>query len=185
MNTKFDNIMIDIETLGAKPGSVICSIAAVEFNIETGQTGRRFFRNINIQSCLDAGLYVDGSTIYWWLNQSDSARSRFQLEKIEFLQALTQFSHFINASEKDVKVWGNSARFDLGILEAAYNKAYSPIPWVAKNERDVRTLVSFAPYIKKNEPFVGVKHDPIDDCLHQIKYCHKIWNLLVPNVTTI
>jgi len=41
MKKKMDNIMVDIETLGNKSNSVILSIAAVYFDLQTGKTGKR------------------------------------------------------------------------------------------------------------------------------------------------
>ena len=49
------------------------------------------------------------------------------------------------------------------------------LPWYFRNERDVRTLVSFDPAVKFEIPFTGTIHNPIDDCIHQINYCSKIW----------
>lgn len=48
-----NHVMLDIETLGNQSNSVITSLGAVEFNLETGETGREFWQNIDVQSCLD------------------------------------------------------------------------------------------------------------------------------------
>lgn len=61
------NIMLDLETLGTCPGSVILQIGAVRSN-------NGLERTITIDSCLRAGLTVDGDTIGWWLRQSEAAR---------------------------------------------------------------------------------------------------------------
>ena len=63
-------------------------------------------------------------------------------------------------------------------LENAYSKVGNQIPWKFWNERDVRTLVSFAPNVKSEFVFKGVAHNAIDDCKFQIGYCCKIWNKL-------
>ena len=71
-------------------------------------------------------------------------------------------------------VWGNSARFDLGIIENAYNKCVKDKSlWNHRNERCLRTLSALYPEIKKSQPFDGVRHDALDDCIHQIKYACK------------
>jgi len=83
----------------------------------------------------------------------------------------------------DFQIWGNGARFDIGILEDAYKACgYETLPWNFRNERDVRTLVSFAPKIKEHYPAMGVEHHPIDDCKYQIGYCTAIWNKLNTNL---
>ena len=58
------------------------------------------------------------------------------------------------------------------------NKIGKDIPWDYRNERDVRTLVSFNPKFKKETPFNGIEHHGIDDCKHQIKYCVATYNSL-------
>ena len=91
-------------------------------------------------------------------------------------EALKGLSFFIDDNE--YQVWGNSARFDCGILVNAYEKLELGVPWKHFNERDVRTLVAFKPSVKKNMWFSGTPHYAPDDCKHQIKYCHEIFKTL-------
>jgi len=172
-----NHLMIDIETLGNRAGCVITSLAAVEFDMNTGETGREFYERIDIQSCLDLGLFVQGNTIKWWFDQTKEAQQELFIDTQNLMKVLYDFKMFVDVLKPaNLKVWGNSNRFDLGILAKAYYAGnHKEIPWKFTLERDVRTLVSFLPKIKENEVFVGVKHNPIDDCKHQIKYCTKIW----------
>ena len=55
--------MIDLETLGVSPGSVISSIAAVQFDINTGEIGRQFYKNIDLQQSLDNGFTINAETL--------------------------------------------------------------------------------------------------------------------------
>jgi hypothetical protein len=175
-----NNLMIDIETLGTKPGSVILSIAAVEFDLTTGKIGAIFHQNIDIDSCIEAGLKMQKDTIIWWLNQSKEAQLKVTQHTgnplRNVLRSFIQWCNDYNFST--IKVWGNSARFDLGILESAFDAFKMPLPWKHYNECDVRTLVMFAPEIKEETEFEGVKHTPVDDCKHQIKYCSAIYTKL-------
>lgn len=175
-----NDLMIDIETLGNKPGSVILSIAAVEFDIKTGQIGSIFHQNIDIDSCIELGLKMDKSTIIWWLNQPKEAQQTITQHTGNPLKnVLRYFIQWLNDYNlQNLKVWGNSARFDLGILAHALEVCKMPISWHHYNECDVRTLVMFAPEIKENMEFKGIKHYPIDDCKHQIKYCSAIYQKL-------
>ena len=169
----FNHLMVDLETMGTKSNSAIISIGAVEFNIQTGETGREFYRNIFLQSCIETGLQVDAATIMWWMRQNDDARnSLIEIPSFSIQQALIDFKEFCN---KDYQIWGNSARFDLGLLENAYDKISISIPWKFKQERCLRTLVSFNPEIKHSIEFEGTAHNALDDCYHQIKYCHLTW----------
>jgi hypothetical protein len=175
-NKTFQHLMLDIETMGTKSFSSILSIGAVEFDLDTGDTGAEFYVNVDFQSCLDAGLTIDASTVMWWMSQSDEARSKLSTGDVKSIEnALHELAEFCNY---DYQVWGNSARFDCGIINDAYSKIGAHLPWSFWNERDVRTLVSFNPSIKSKMTFKGTAHNAIDDCLHQISYCSKIWNSL-------
>lgn len=180
---RLGHVMVDLETLGNKSNSVICSIGGVEFDINTGETGREFFVKVDIQSCLDRGLIVNGDTVEWWLMQSDKARmgliSTAQGGNKNISLALHEFKLFLeDLGANTVQLWGNSVRFDMGILEDAYRACNLKEPWNFRCERDVRTLVSFAPEVKEHYPKTGVEHNPIDDCKFQIGYCTAIWQKL-------
>lgn len=173
------HLMIDIETLSTKSNAVIISIAAVNFDLDTGLIGDNFYQKTDIQSCLDRGLHIDGETVKWWLNQNTSALKDSLTETHSITKVLVDLISFIkNLRQDNLQVWGNSARFDLGLLENAFNKCSLLIPWKHYYERDVRTLVSFNPLIKETMEFIGDKHNPLNDCFHQIKYCSKTWNSL-------
>lgn len=176
-----DNVMIDIETLGTKSNSIILSIAAVQFDIETAETGNEFYVNIDPESCARIGLGVDEGTVKWWKNQSKEAKDALLKDRQYLIVAFRYFINYLEDLEypiTELKLWGNSARFDLGLVENAMNAIGYSTPWKYWNERDVRTLVSFAPEIKKNFPRAGIAHNAIDDCKFQIAYCSAIWNKL-------
>lgn len=175
-NNVFSHLMLDIETMGTESFSSILSIGALEFDIETGKTGKEFYVNVDLQSCMDLELTVDASTIMWWLNQNEQARKDLtERTSVPIRQALLEFANFCN---KDYYIWGNSPRFDCGILQNAYDKAGIPIPWDFRKERCVRTLVSFNPEIKNNYQFVGAAHNALSDCYNQVGYCSAIWSSL-------
>lgn len=168
------NIMLDLETLGTRSNSVIAVIGAVYFDIETGETGEEFYKRIDIDSCREVKLKIERESLDWWLQQPDEASKEiFSLgRRVSVQRALKDFSEFV---KPDCFIWGNSSRFDCGILENAYHALSWEIPWEHWNERDVRTLVSLAPEIKENTIRKGTHHNALDDCYHQIKYCFKTY----------
>ena len=171
------HVMIDIETLGDVSNSVIVSIGAVRFDLETGETGEEFYRTIDIQSCLDNGLKVTGGTIQWWMRNSKESRKAIIDGGYDLEVVLDHFVQFLQTGDV---LWSNGLRFDVAILEDAYQAIRSTIPWDFRNERDVRTLVSFAPEIKSVVVNTWNKtlHNAIEDCKLQIKYCSAIYNKL-------
>jgi len=177
-NKNLGHLMLDLETMGSTSHSAIVSVGAVEFDIETGETGREFYMRVDLQSCLDKGLVINASTVYWWLVQNENARKEVASGGDDLPTVLSHLRVFMS-SLGNFQIWGNGVRFDVGILEDAYVACgYQEMPWNFRSERDVRTLVSFAPHIKEHYPFQGVEHNPIDDCKYQIAYCHAIWHKL-------
>ncbi len=174
------HLMCDIETMNDRSFAAILSISAVQFDIVTGELGQEFHVPITLQSNMDAGLTLSAKTIMWWLQKDESARRKLcDAEKNgkPLGLALYEFRKFIeDLHAADLQVWGNSNRFDFGILANAYHAFKQEHPWKHTLERDVRTLVSLAPQFKRDEPFVGIAHDGIDDCKHQIKYLVKTYN---------
>lgn len=185
-----EHLMLDIETLGTEPGAVILSIAAVEFDLETGETGKEFFAQIDLEDSVQHGFNIDPKTLKWWLEQNPEVlKQNISIPKgsesictvksvISELEA-----HFKYVYSNNVKVWGNSNRFDMGLLIPYIQKVTNKPLWKYSNERDVRTLVSFAPQIKETTIIKAKEdnidlHNPIVDCKVQIEYCSKIFQSL-------
>ena len=183
------HIMLDIETMGNTSNSAITSIGAVQFNLDTGEIGKTFYTKVDLKSCTDIGLVMNPDTVLWWLKQNEKARLEIadkSVKQLHLAEALQMFKNFINecGGKDSCLIWGNSARFDCGIMADAYNKVNVKIPWDFRNERCVRTLVSFNPEIKEKMSFTGVMHNALDDCIHQIKYCTAIWDSIKHKVET-
>ncbi len=178
---KYTDLMIDIETLGRTPGCAVIQIAAVPFNINTGQTSSNVFKmSINLDGQLKSGkgFTYCPNTYKWW--QKENAKLFRELSKSNnhYVTVGSEFQkYFRNLKDsQNIRIWGNSNRFDLGIIEGWYQKSIGPKfqPfWNTWLERDVRTLSSLKPSIKANLKFIGTKHNAIDDCKHQIKYCYQ------------
>lgn len=187
-----NHVMIDLESLGTEPGSVILSISAIQFDIETGKTGKQFHENISLKDCLRRGLKIDPGTFFWWMKQSNKSRERL-LENEKCTNTVEVVFHnlyhwFQNLPHKesrmlypsrDIIVWGRGPRMDQGLLSYVYKLlGYDETPWHFRNERCVRTMEALRPDIKKNTEFKGVLHYGPDDAKHQTKYVSEIYNQL-------
>ena len=169
------NIMLDLETWGTKPGSVITSIGAVVFNDDAIQKGEfeSFYYRINPKSCTDAGLAIDPDTVLWWMKQSDKARSEFELSSFHIEVALAHFSHFCLAGrEGEPVLWGNGATFDNALLRAAYEACGIVPPWSPFHDRCYRTAKSYRPDIKMAR--TGTHHNALDDARSQAEHLIRI-----------
>jgi exodeoxyribonuclease VIII len=165
------DVMLDLETLGTKSGCVVLSIGAVLFDRPTGAISKEFYRVIDIQSCLAAGLTIDQSTWNWWLQQSDEARVILFDKKAQQLKnVLYDFDLFlsdITYKKQDIKLWGNGSDFDQPILSTCYDKLGMTQPWIYYNNRCHRTFKNVHPEIKP-EPS-GIYHNALDDAKYQVK----------------
>lgn len=175
-----NNLMVDLETLGKTPGCVVLSIGAVAFD-NSGLSQERFYEEININSSKTSGqLFTDQSTLDWWSKQSGEAKallSRCGTGGLELDNALLKFSRFMfTECDKDLKIWGNGASFDEPILSEAYKSIGLTPPWKYFNSRCYRTLKAFGKGIVKESDFAGVKHNALDDAVHQAAHAVKIVN---------
>jgi exodeoxyribonuclease VIII len=159
--------MVDLETLGSGSNSVIIALGAVEFD-DTG-LGRTFYMNIDPQSCVDAGLKMDASTVMWWMQQSDEARAAFEKPGAPLELVLGEFSSWYPSG---AALWGNGATFDNVILANAYRALGGKQPWAYWNDRCYRTLKSLYPHVKMERS--GTYHNALDDAKSQALHALKL-----------
>ena len=172
-----DNVMIDLETLGRRPGCSILSIGAVMFDPESRELGREFYVVVNRKSCADAGLHEDEETLRWWDEQNPSARSVLNEAEngLLLLSALGQLALFIrqSCSLDQVKVWGNGSDFDNAILACAYAAINFELPWKFWNNRCYRTMKSMVPEVKIAR-LHGIHHNALYDAKNQAAHLLRI-----------
>ena len=168
------HVMIDLETMGYRPGCVILSIGAVYFTIHG--IHEEFYVRINPMSCQRHGLHFDASTIEWWMRQSDGARGEVSnLTKTgeELTDALAKFYAWLNTdADPDSRIWGNGSDFDISIILAAFDRVDLPVPWSPWKHRCFRTMKNFhRQTIAKTEPArEGTHHNALDDARHQARW---------------
>lgn len=161
------NVMLDIETFGTLPGSVIRSIGAVTFDL-AGKVGETFYVNIDKQSCLDAGLVVDPKTEEWWSQQSPAARQSLEVDPKPLHTALLNFRTWFLARNAPF-VWSQGANFDPPLLEAAYVASGIGLPWKFFNVRDTRTVYDLFGFDTRDIARKRIHHNALDDTLHQVE----------------
>ena len=167
-------IMLDLETMGTRPNSAIIAIGAVRFDNEAILD--RFHTVIDLESCLRAGLEVDGDTVNWWMKQSDAARAVFQTPGVELPQALTDFATWL-LTVRTTEVWGDGAGFDNVLLTNAYQKCNYLPPWPFYTDRCYRTVKAMNPDIT-SDGRIGVYHNSQDDTETQALHLIKILKVL-------
>jgi hypothetical protein len=156
--------MIDIETLGLLPGSVITQIAARKFNPEIGCIDNTESFKVNVMiTDYPESAFISSHTLRWWADQPpqlfvDSLKGRCGVKN-----ALGLLSNFLYDTES---FWAKSPSFDMAHLDFWYGCYGLSTPWTYQNQFDVRTAVAMSgvTYTKAETP-----HDPLSDCDAQIK----------------
>ena len=168
---KYTDVMIDLETLGTRPGSVITQIGLCAFNTDTTMLGMATLLHVKPQSQIDRGFLIDWDTIGWWLTQEDSARAALvagqdHAHDIEHaLESVHQW--FAEYDLTDAKVWGHGATFDVTQLEIAFSRFSLKAPWGFRNVRDTRTLADLPAVRAVHKPVPTVAHDALEDACSQ------------------
>ena len=183
------HMMIDLETFGTAPGSVIRSIGACIFDPWASNWANDsspcFYANVDEQSCLDIGLTKDPRTEEWWAKQPREVEALLltnQLPIERVLSSLEQFWHDTRAQF----VWSYGANFDIVLIEEAIRRAdaahaadgkgpegeavasweMAP-PWSYKNTMCCRTTLRHAGIdlesYSKAQPGNRIKHHALDD----------------------
>lgn len=172
-----NHVMLDTETMGTAPGSVILTIGAVlfdpnELNMVSDcltavdpaalPEADLFYRRLRVTPAINRILTVDADTVKWWNEQPLKARHEaFESEpRTKSAVALEEFfSWFI--SSRASYIWSHGASFDVVLVEEAVRRlwrrrktTHPTTPWKFWNIRDTRTLFDVA----NIKPFRGDNH---------------------------
>ena len=164
------DVMIDLETLGVRPGAPVLSLGAVVMDLEgtddwASLKNAQFnglgtlSANLRLVDQVKAGLKMDPDTLLWWLGQSEEARTALvdgQKEAANPAITLSEFNEWLEwitgCDMEDgplpVRIWGNGANFDGPILRSVYEMLGVECPWPWWLERCYRT------YRKTVEPIL-------------------------------
>ena len=180
------DVMIDLETLGTKPGSVFFAIGAVAFDRDSGRVfsdSGGFYRLISIADALRWGLTRDAGTIAWWSRQSPEAQAEFWRAMgggADLSDAINDLATWLagvarraECSVKSLRVWGNGATFDNTLVATGCQQAQLHMPWDTFSDRCFRTLKTDNP---GHEPVrEGVHHHALHDAVHQAHWACAIY----------
>lgn len=127
------DFVLDIETLGTKPGAVI---------LEIGACCNGAGLTLKIDPDSHCGK-VELDTLQWWANVPDMAARHnaftTSVTRYALKDALLQLNEFIAKHNPDY-FWGCSPDFDYRHLKHWYELYQVEIPWKYHQLRDVRTI---------------------------------------------
>ena len=176
------DLMVDLETLGTEPGSTIFQIAAVEFDLLTGD----IVDTIDLVADISVDkIDVEGGTLLFWMDaNAERFRELLLRGKADGLSptgALIQFDAWVRkrieaSGRENVFLWGNGIANDNLWLREAYRKAGLKWPIHFRNDRDVRTVRELS-YLRNRFrcDYVGEArtndrpHDALSDAIFQAR----------------
>jgi hypothetical protein len=184
------DVMVDIETLGTSSNATVFQVAAIAFDIRTGE------HIDNFNGISDIGknetLNVDGDTLKWWLNTNKELLTELlnngEGSSEELLRDFHTWLLGLTLETKELHLWGNGILFDNKLIEAQLTDIGLFYPINYKNDRDVRTIVDLAgaklglteKELKDqyNDESL-VHHDAYDDVTYQIRLVSGCYNELI------
>lgn len=165
MSSEPTRFMIDIETLGTKPGCAVTAVGILRFDPFSAEPikGAEF-------GVRDGGGHQDPATLEWWAHPDraeakDYLRSLSHVQAEDVMGALVNYVHMQPPSES-VEWWAKSPSFDMAILEDLADRTGTFVPWKFREPRDVRTAFSMVgpdfvwADLVPNAPL----HSPLADC---------------------
>lgn len=169
--------MIDLETLGTKPGCVI-----LEIGIVVNWNARAEFPGV--PPCFHSHLWllrpedqrdrhVDPDTVVWWTRHPRAmlrmiARHR-DILRHEMHDACDQIFMLLRQADE---IWANSPSFDCAILKEFIGCMPDGEPWKFTKERDFRTAAALRPDCPYKPPRDA--HGALADALEQARHLDRL-----------
>lgn len=162
--------VLDLETTGVSPGCGILSIACVPIDPKLFP----FYASCFIGSNKEVGLRFEKSTMDWWAHPSlETLFEEFQdPEKDSVSTIIYRFATWLKITKEAVpgmRIWGNGALFDWGILEAAATQLGIALNFDSRHVYCYRTLKSLLNRVEQ-PPFDGTPHYAPHDARHEGKH---------------
>ena len=178
---KMKHVMLDIETLGVGDKAPILSVAAVNFNLHTGEYLDYFthdatlHKKISLEDNIKYGFNIEPDALRWWL-KTDANLLNETIHKKNHYTKIEDVISKLNKFCLNKYVWARSPSFDINHLKRVADACNLNLNINYQKEMDVRTLQTLYPEVSNSIEFEGKAHDALQDCIHQIKIVSEIYN---------
>lgn len=177
-----NHVMVDLETLGTKPNSLLLTIGAVRFDPWADDSDTpverldHFYRRVSIESFEELGLdhNIDDATLEWWGKQDAEVQAEAFAEEDRHPidEVLRDFYHWCGGLNA---IWANGSGFDLNIVEHFSRELKRGVAWSYWQARDARTLYSLVPGLQRP---AAAKHHALWDCWSQVVGVQRVFRHL-------
>ena len=180
------DLMIDNETLGMRPHSVVLSIGAVKFNRHDTGMGEKFYAVLDIEEQIARGRTVSQDALEWWKKQSKEARvvldTTDRRPVKEVLDELYDFIFDMDYAAGGMRVWGKGSDFDNPQIVSLFDMYGFELPWDFRKNRCFRTIADEFGHLCDKPKRTGTYHNALDDAITQADHCQKIYAQLKNNI---
>lgn len=162
------HFMVDLETLGLTPDSVVLSIGATEFGwADTNNPERRFYAELDVNK--QPTRKIDPKTLAWWSMQPNMPTGHILAET-----AIRLFHDYLvsRSENQSIVLWSRGTDFDIPLLYSLYAEAGIDPPWKYYNVRDLRTLDKLLPGFAPTR--MTAKHNAVEDAVYQAHHAAAI-----------
>lgn len=161
--------MIDLETLGVEPDSVVITLGAMKFDPTTNaEPHAPLYLRLDIEEQSEKyKRSIDDNTLEWWGKQKKEIREEaFGDHERTSMDSMTkQLNKWCVGLDN---LWCQGPLFDYAILQNLYKNIGKPTPWNYWQIRDSRTLFALMP----SDPRKAIQeelHNALADCYYQAK----------------
>ena len=169
-----NNYMIDVETLGLGPDSVMLSIGAVKFN--THGISNTFYAELSLEEEIKNNYKIDAYAFKFWSAQKTAMPINGVFTREGVNKGLINFIN--KACFEPRSIWCNGTDFDIPIIQEGFKKSNLELPWKYNEVRDCRTVFKLFKNLVEPPPTTGDKHNALEDCKWQATYLINILNTL-------
>lgn len=173
-----NHIMLDLETEDTAPTAVIIQIGMVLFNPNDPDQAPYALPALypNRLHQRSRGRTYSQSTLDWWAQQSDAAKTVYTRPQEECTDVINAIGAAMTGFPGGpvTHVWGNGVGFDNVILRSFFETFGAEPPWKFWQDYDFRTLKQLPGAKGLAPPFAGVPHDAVDDAYNQARHLQKI-----------
>jgi DNA polymerase III epsilon subunit-like protein len=176
-----NHFVLDLETLGVSPGCGILSIAIHPMD----NSAHRFYGFCYHASNAEVGLRTEAGTAQWWAAPERAAlwEEFCDPESDSVTTLIHRLSRWLAATKEivpNMRIWGNGALFDWGILEAAATQLGIPLGFDSRHVMCYRTLKNLLPAVQMPKPFLGTPHYAPHDAMNEARHLAELLSALEP-----
>lgn len=174
MDLQFPDVMLDLESTGVdQANNAIIQIAAVKFNLRTGEISHDFFDRCLLPA---PKRYWEEDCRNWWSKRPAVIQQIYgRMEDPKgVLEALCEWAG------PGCTMWGKPTHFDHSFLDSYFKQFGMQIPFFYRAANDMNSFIRgrYFPHVpptwEKDLPFEGEAHNALHDVLHQIKVLFKV-----------